>query len=173
MQYFLLLFLFFVGHGAAFSSMSPLILGQFGENSHLIFFAGQLAFPFGYFGAGILSDRLRRVKSLLCISLALHALAQHMLFSATAVPEAMVFSGLHRFFVGVNTQLTMIAALEGRGTGGFARVRTGGTAGFFLVHGALFILQGIFENAARSHGQLFGSLAAQRFAGERWAPSFS
>lgn len=121
--------------------MSPFILSRFGSDSNLIFFAGQVAHPVGYFLTGYISDRTRSLRGNLVAGLVLYALVQLALFSATSVPEAALCYAAMRLLVGVNVQLTTLAVLEGRGTSNFPRVRTWGTIGFFLVQGLLFIYE--------------------------------
>jgi PPP family 3-phenylpropionic acid transporter len=140
--YITLYFTYFLGHGAYFSALSPYVLSIYHENANLIFLVSQMAFPIGYFASGYLSDRLHAVKPLLIITLLLQIPAQYLLF----VPHDSLFqvcmaAALTRFFFAFNFQLITIASIEGGGIQKFGGYRAYGTAGFFLVHLLLFLLE--------------------------------
>ena len=142
MNYFLLFFLFFIGHGVYFSSLSPYTHTAFGSDSWLVFLAGQISFPFGYFLSGYISDRFRVLRGFMVVSLLIHAPAQYFLFS---FPEnlhmTIALSGITRFLFAVNFQLITIAALEGAGQDNFGKKRSLGTVSFFLIHLYLFLAE--------------------------------
>ncbi len=146
MTHLALMFLFFLGHGAVFTTMSPFLLSKFGSDSNLIFLAGQISHPVGYFLTGYISDRTRTIRTHLVAGLALYGIVQLALFSATSVLEASAWYAAMRLLVGVNIQLSTIAVLEGRGTANFPRIRTGGTVGFFLIQGLLYL----YEESAKN-----------------------
>ncbi len=145
MTYIFLYFVFFLGHGSYFSTLSPFVLQHYGENAGLVFTAGQIAFPLGYFFTGFFSDKFRVLRSFLVLSLLIHAPAQFLFYSGDLfgnnLAAGIVFSALNRFLFAVNFQLISIATLESVGTVRFGNVRSWGTVGFFIIHLLLFALE--------------------------------
>lgn len=142
MQYILLYFIFFLGHGIYYSTLGPNILDRFPAEAGWIFAAGQIGYPLGFFFSGFVSDRTRKIRNLLIVSLILHAPAQFILY---ALPgnfwTTLIASGLARFLFAVNFQLISLSVLESSGTVGFGAVRAWGTIGFFFIHLLLFSLE--------------------------------
>ncbi|MEQ8352853.1 MAG: MFS transporter [Leptospiraceae bacterium] len=140
--YGLLYFLYFLGHGSYFSTLSPYMLERFGSDARFVFLAGQLAFPAGYFIAGYLSDRFRAIRGLLVPMVLLHAPCQFFLYwPELDLASATVLGGITRFFFAANMQLLTIATLESLELRGFSISRSAGTFGFFLVHVVLYVLE--------------------------------
>lgn len=143
-------FLFFLGHGSYFTSLSPHMLHRFGDRARYVFFAGQLLYPVGYFFAGWISDYTRRVRSLLILFLILQTPLQHALFLPELPFEMCVVSAaVTRFFFAANTQLLNIATLETLNFKGFSVSRSAGTVGFLFVQVGMLLLElYAFENAS-------------------------
>ncbi len=154
MKLITLYFIFFLGHGIYFSSLGPSVVDRFPESAGLIFMAGQLALPVGYFFTGYISDRYRLLRSFLVVSLILHAPVQYFLFTVTDPLHALFFSALSRFFFAVNFQLIAIAVLEDAGNAGFGTVRAWGTAGFLAVQFSLFAFSVTDPGKAAAAGSL-------------------
>lgn len=145
LKYIFLYFIFFLGHGTYFSTLSPFIVDHYGASSGYVFLAGQLAFPLGTLLTGYLSDRTHRIRILLVASFFLHAPLQYLLYSITDhLGLSILLGGANRFFFAVNLQLASIAVLEAKGTPGFGRVRAWGTGGFFFIHMLLFLIEGSY-----------------------------
>lgn len=145
--YVLLYFLFFLGHGAYFSTLSPYILSTYGADAPTVFLASQGAFPLGYFAAGYFSDRFHSIRPLLVTSLLLQIPSQFFLYSQfTTLAPVVALAALTRFLFAFNFQLITIAAIEGGGILRFGNFRAFGTFGFFMIHLILFLLEtgGVF-----------------------------
>lgn len=147
MVYILLYFIYFLGHGAYFSTLSPYIISAYGENSTVIFFASQLGFPLGYFASGYISDKIGIIRPLLIITILIQTPLQFLIYSDLDLPYVMIAATGTRFFFAFNFQLITIAALEGGGMVKFGEFRAYGTVGFFLIHALLFF----GENAGFGH----------------------
>ncbi|MCB1171201.1 MAG: MFS transporter [Leptospiraceae bacterium] len=142
MIYAILYFLYFLGHGSYFSTLSPYMLERFGSDARFVFLAGQAAFPLGYFVAGYLSDRFQAIRGILVPLVILHAPCQFFLYwPDLGLDGAIALGGLTRFFFAANMQLLTIATLESLELKGFSISRSAGTLGFFLVHLVLFFLE--------------------------------
>ncbi|MBU43958.1 MAG: hypothetical protein CMN76_12120 [Spirochaetaceae bacterium] len=140
--YALLYFLYFLGHGSYFSTLSPYMLDRFGSDARFVFLAGQIAFPAGYFIAGYLSDRFQTIRGLLVPMVLLHAPCQYFLYwPGLDLEGATLLGGVTRFFFAANMQLLTIATLESLELKGFSLSRSAGTLGFFIVHVVLFVLE--------------------------------
>lgn len=134
------------------------MLDRFGPDARFVFLAGQIAFPLGYFLAGYLSDRLGKIRVILVPLILLHSPCQFFLYSPDlSLGPAIVLGGLTRFFFAANMQLLTIAALERLQLKGFSLSRTAGTAGFFVVHLALFLLEVNFPGSLASHASASGT----------------
>ncbi len=153
LPYIVLTFFFFLGQGSYFTGLSPFVLSNFGERSRYIFIAGQIAFPFGYFLSGYLSDRTRRLRLLLQIGLLLQAPCVYLFFSSgQSFLAGLGFGALTRFFTAFNLQLATIAALEARGEQAFGGIRVWGTVAFMLLHFVLFGLESWWPHFAIDAG---------------------
>jgi len=160
MNYAFIYFLFFIGFGSYFSTLSPYILEHFAGQSSAIFAAGQITFILGVFVSGYLSDRLKKLRALLLPSLFLQGFSHFFLFSSRSATEALFWNGSTRFFFAMSAQIIGIASLEGRGTYQFAQTRAWGTAGFLIAQSSLFFL--VFT------GKMPG-LSGEQFAGKAGA----
>lgn len=142
MIYAILYFLYFLGHGSYFSTLSPYMLETFGSDARFVFLAGQIAFPLGYFVAGYLSDRFQAIRGILVPLVVLHAPCQFLLYwPGLDLASATALGGLTRFFFAANMQLLTIATLESLELRGFSMSRSAGTFGFFLVHLILLVAE--------------------------------
>lgn len=158
LRYGLLFGLFFIGHGTYFSALSPYTHSHFGSRAYLVILAGQICFPFGYFAAGVLSDRTRRLRALLVPSLLAHAPLQFFLFQFPHdFAVTLALSAATRFLFAVNFQLITISVLEGGGLLRFGRYRVSGTAAFFGVHLLLFLSESPGLFGAQALGDSFGA----------------
>ena len=141
LPYILLTFSFFLGLGTYFTSLSPFALTHFEERSRLIFLAGQVCFPLGFFLSGYLSDRTRRIRALLTTGLLLQAPCQYLFFSSEDnFAAGLVLGALTRFFLAFNLQLNTLAILEARGESRFGAIRMWGTVAFMLIHLVLYTI---------------------------------
>lgn len=114
---------------------------HYGESSHIVFTAGQIAFPLGYLLSGYLSDRFRMLRNLLIFSLALHGPTQFLLFSITDnLWFSILLNAFNRFLVAMNMQLMSIVVLEGAGSVRFGLVRSYGSMGFFTIQIILYLM---------------------------------
>ena len=142
MKYFLLFVFYFIGHGTYFSALSPYTHTNFGSRAYLVILAGQLCFPVGYFLSGILSDRTRRLRSILVPALVLHGPVQYLLFSfPDSFALTVALSAVARLLFAANFQMITIAVLEGAGVLRFGSYRVAGTYSFFLIHLILFLIE--------------------------------
>lgn len=139
--YGVLYFFYFLGHGAYFSTLSPYMIERFTEDARYVFLAGQLTFPAGYFLAGYLSDRTRKLRSFFLAGIILHAPCQFLLYSGMEFSASVALSAVTRFLFAFNMQMLTIATLEGASASGFAKSRTVGTIGFLLIHAFLFAME--------------------------------
>ena len=149
MRFVVLLFVYFLGLGSYLSSVSPYIVSHYGENAYRYFLASQLCYPFGYFLAGYLSDRTKRLRLLLLAGIALLAPSQFALFSFAEFPTlTLILSGLTRMLLAANLQILSIAVLEAIGQGPYARMRSAGTLGFACFQFVLWLLPEALAYAA-------------------------
>ena len=165
MIYIVIFFIYYVGVGAYFASLSPFILTVYKSDANLVFLASQAAFPFGYFLSGYLSDRFRSLRTLLVPFILFQFFFQYLLFIPyDSLLPAIAVSAATRFCFAFNFQLLTIAALEGGGMKKFGIYRSYGTGGFFFVQLLLFLLDGtsVFQGleANAKDAALAGQLGA-------------
>ncbi len=147
-----------------FSTLSPYILGNYQKESSAIFAAGQISFIAGYFLSGYLSDRLRRIRVLMVVSIVLHAPAQYMLFESKNNPAAaLAYNCAIRFLLAFDMHMINIAVLESQGTMRYAGIRTWGTLGFFLAQILLFFFESVPQMTGwigSSRAEFYGKLGS-------------
>ncbi|MBE7440354.1 MAG: MFS transporter [Spirochaetales bacterium] len=142
MSVLLLTFIYFAGQGLYFVALSPYVVGQFKEDSPLIFLSGQLAMPLGFFISGYLSDRTRKLRAPFQIGQLVQIPIQYGFFSIRelswlpfdTLTLGLVFSGLLRFIFAFNLQLLTLIILEKKGHGNFGNIRVWGTLAFLAIN---------------------------------------
>lgn len=158
MIYFALFFVYFLGHGAYFSAMSPHIMGRFPASADHINLVSQISSPLGTLLAGYISDKTRLLRLPLVVSLAGFGIAQVAFFQEIPVSGIFVATVLLRIFLSASGQLIILSCLEA-GTGSFARARTAGTVGFMVIQLALFGVQSS-PLAAQTNPAVLAQIAA-------------
>lgn len=140
--FFILYFITYLGLGAYFVSLSPYILQKFKENSQYIFLSSQITYPLGYFLAGWISDKTKRLKIYgILFSLFLFP-TQFLLFDPKqSFWIAFICSGLIRFLFAALIQILQIAALEKIHFYGFSVSRSSGTFGFLIIQILMFFME--------------------------------
>jgi len=137
-----LTFIYFAGQGLYFVALSPYVVGQFQSDSPLIFLAGQLAMPLGFFASGYLSDRTRTLRLPFQIGQLVQIPVQYAFFSIKDLgwlqldtfTLGLIFSGLLRFTFAFNLQLLTLIILEKRGHSNFGNARAWGTMAFLSIN---------------------------------------
>jgi hypothetical protein len=146
--YFALFFVYFLGHGAYFSAMSPHVMGRFPASADHINMVAQLASPIGTLLAGYVSDRTRLLRLPLMLSLVGFGISQIAFFQDLPETGIYVSTVLLRIFLSASGQLIIISCLEGAGSGRFARARTAGTVGFLVIQLSLYGVQSFWTETA-------------------------
>lgn len=137
MIYFALFFVYFLGHGAYFSAMSPYVMGKFPAHADLIILVSQLSSPIGNLLAGYASDKSRLLRVPLVLALCGFGVSQFIFFLDVTLPVMLAATVALRIFLSGAGQLIILSCLEA-GAARFARARTAGTVGFSAVQIALF-----------------------------------
>ncbi len=140
-----LYFICYLGLGAYFVSLSPYILQKFKESSYLIFLSGQISYPLGYFFAGWISDKTKKLKVYgILFSIFLFP-TQYLLFDHhQTFWVVLICSGLVRFLFAALIQILQIATLEKIEYHGFSISRSAGTLGFLAIQSLMYILESFF-----------------------------
>ncbi|MCB1318494.1 MAG: hypothetical protein KDK27_21155, partial [Leptospiraceae bacterium] len=149
MKFIIFFFIYFLGLGSYLSALSPYADQHFGEQAYWIYLAGQMGYPLGYLVGGYLSDRLRLLRPLLLIGLALLVPAQWLQFTPDLpFPLILTAAICNRMLLAVNLQLASIALLESAGPEPFSRIRSSGTLGFAVIQCALWVTLTVMDYSA-------------------------
>jgi MFS family permease len=121
------------------------MLQRFGPDAKYIFLSGQLGYPIGYFIAGWLSDKTKRIRFYGYLFSLLLIPSQYLLFEPNLnFFNAILLSGIVRFLFAASIQMMQIAALEELQYYGFSVSRAAGTLGFFCMQILMFLLESVF-----------------------------